>query len=438
MTEQAGTLIFLQLNEINFDLVEKYVATHNLPGFKRLLSDFRRVETFAEKKYEELEPWIQWISAHSGKTYGEHRIFRLGDAANSTLPQIFELLEQRGLKVGAISPMNARNDMAHPAYFVPDPWTMTPSDASGFSRRLTAMLRQTVNENAQGRVSKSSLLTIGEAFARTFTWRGGLQLLRLIGRSKGRQWIKAMVLDQLIHMVHLYQLRRCRPDVSFVFFNAGAHVQHHYLFNSPHVASSARNPAWYVSPDVDPFLEMLQAYDHMLMDYMALTERGARLIVATGLTQVAYDRVKFYYRLKDHTSFLAALGIQAAQVLPRMTRDFEVVFADAAQAQLAAEMLQGVRMERDQLPLFGDIENRGASLFVTLTYPTEILPTDNAVFAGGVVPGLLQHVAFVAIKNGMHSPKGFAFFSPAALASPPAAPVHVAALFQLTLDAAGV
>jgi hypothetical protein len=436
---KSGSLIVLQLNEVNFDLVARYIDQHTLPGFRALLKDFNRVETYAEKRYEELEPWIQWVSAHSGLPYDEHRIFRLGDAVNSQVRQIFELMEQQGLKVGAISPMNARNELTQPAYFIPDPWTATPSDSSGFSRRLTAMLQQTVNENAQGRVGLRSLVTIGEATLRSFDMTGTALLMKLILQAKGRQWIKALVLDQLIHLVHLHLLRKTSPDVSFVFLNAGAHIQHHYLFNSPHAGTTAKNPAWYAPPGVDPVLDMLKVYDRILLDYQTMSaKRGTQLIVATGLTQVAYDRVKFYYRLRHHAQFLTHLGVAAKQVLPRMTRDFEALFDDEAKARDAAALLSGVRMVRDGLPLFGDIEDRGASLFVTLTYPHEILPNDTVVYAGGTFGPVLPHVAFVAVKNGMHSSKGFVFCSPSIQARLPAEAVHVSALFGLTLQAAGL
>lgn len=429
-------LVVLQLNEVNFDLVERYLCRHELPAFRRLLTAFQRVETFAEKKYDELEPWIQWVSAHTGRTFREHGVFRLGDGAQCNLPQVFELLEQKGLSVGAVSPMNARNELRHPAYFIPDPWTATRSDESGFSQRLTAMLQQTVNDNSQGRISKKSLMAIGEAALRTLNPTRTARLVKLILRSRGRQWVKALVLDQLIHMVHLYFLRSRKPDVSFVFMNAGAHIQHHYLFNSVFADATTRNPEWYVPTQADPILEMLVTYDAILQDYLAMCDAGDQLMVATGLTQVPYNRVKFYYRLKDHARFLNALGIAHAQVLPRMTRDFEVTFHTRADAEHAARVLSSVRLVRDGVAMFGTVEDRGLSLFVTLTYPTEIQESDSAVCESGEVTDVYRHVTFVAIKNGMHSTKGFAFLSPGTVDSAPTQPVHVACLFGLTIEAA--
>jgi hypothetical protein len=436
---RRGPLVMLQLNEINFDLVARYMEVVPLPGFRQLLTVFKRCETFAEDKYEELEPWIQWVSAFSGKRYAEHGVFRLGDGTKSQLPQIFEILEQHGLRIGAISPMNTRNELKRPAYFIPDPWTSTASDSAGFSRRLTAMLQQTVNENAQGKISLRSLVTLAEAIARSFDLRGTLTLLSYIFRTRRKAWYKSLVLDQLIHRVHVYLLRKTRPDVSFVFLNAGAHIQHHYYFNSRFVDGPHRNPDWYVTPGADPVLDMLVVYDKVVQDYLGLCAAGGGdLIVATGLSQVPYDRVKFYYRLKSHIRFVEALGLSPLSVMPRMTRDFEILFTDAASAAGAAKVLASARVVRDDAPLFGDIEIRDKSLFVTLTYPREIIAGDRVCFDGGFIDDLPNQVAFVAIKNGMHCTKGYAFFSPGSPAQPPAEPVHVASLFRLTMDAAGV
>jgi Type I phosphodiesterase / nucleotide pyrophosphatase len=429
-------LIVVQLNEVNFDVVERYLRQHRLPALERLVRGFKRIETYAEPEYANLEPWIQWVSAQTGKTYGEHGVFRLGDIVKTDLPQVFEALEARGLRVGALSPMNASNRLRAPAYFVPDPWTDTASDGSGFSRRLTEMLRQTVNDNATQRVSWRSKFTILEALLRSFDPVRTTRLLAAIVASRRKPWTKSLILDQLIHLLHRSLCARGRPDVSFVFLNAGAHIQHHYFFNSAHAGSSLRNPAWYIDGNADPVLDMLIAYDRILADYIQQAAEGVRLIVATGLTQVPYDRVKYYYRLSDHASFLERAGITGATVLPRMTRDFELTFADAAAAKQASELLRAMRLARDDKPVFGEVDERGASLFVTLTYADEIRPDDALVSGDRRIADFGRMVAFVAIKNGMHSSKGFVFVSPDTPAVLPAGPVHVSALYDLTLQAA--
>src|SRR5262245_30789850 len=92
-------LVLLELNEINFDLAQRYVNKLALSNLRRLL-DCRWIRTSSEDRYDLLEPWIQWVSAHSGLTALEHGIVRLGDIVQSKVPQIFEQLEAAGLKIG--------------------------------------------------------------------------------------------------------------------------------------------------------------------------------------------------------------------------------------------------------------------------------------------------------------------------------------------------
>ena len=143
-------LIVLELNEINFEWIERYAIKGELPEFRRLLDEHGFVETTSEVEYAMCEPWIQWVSAHSGKTFSEHGIFRLGDAVDSGIEQIWKTLENKGVSVGAISPMNAENDLKNPAFFIPDPWTDTPVSGGCAAKVLCEAVRRIVNANAGG------------------------------------------------------------------------------------------------------------------------------------------------------------------------------------------------------------------------------------------------------------------------------------------------
>ena len=419
-------LLLIELNEINFDVAKTYVDKLGLAAFGRLVAG-RSILTSAEANYEELEPWIQWPSVHSGLSSAEHGIFRLGDMVGTRVPQMFEQLEQQGLRVGCISPMNAENRLRAPAYFVPDPWTQTSSDGSWWSRSLAAAIAQVVNDNAQGRIEPKHALRLAMGllrFARPSHYGLYVQLARSI---RGAPWRKALLLDLFLHDLHWHLFRTKAPDFSTVFFNAGAHIQHHYFFNSSAVQQEGlRNPTWYVKADVDPVAEMLHVYDHILADYLELPD--VAVIVATGLSQRPYDRVKFYYRLKSHSAFLDVLGVAHRAVLPRMTRDFLVQFENDLLATTAAEQLAKVKVVENGEPLFGVVERRGDELFVTLTYPHEIRPDLMIELDGRRLP-LAPHVAFVAIKNGMHQSKGFAYFTPGLERVIPPDGAHVKALY---------
>jgi len=430
--------LFVQLNEINFDLVNSYLSFSKENKFKYLKeikNSFASFETYSEDKYENLEPWIQWTSVSLGKTFSEHRIFRLGDIVNfSKEKQLFEKIEEKGFKVGAISSMNAANRLKKPSYFISDPWTDTYSDNSNFSKRISLMLRQTVNENASSRLSLNSILTIVEIILRTLHYKKTFFLIKLIFSSLIKPWKKSLVLDYLLHLLHIYLYKKKSPNFSSIFFNAGAHIQHHYFFNAKYLDKLQQNPSWYIHPNADPFEDMLEVYDKIISDYLDLSKKNKILCVATGLRQIPYNTKKFYYRLKNHSLFLKNIGVKFIKVLPRMTRDFEIVFSSNKDRDTAKAILENLKSKRDDINIFDEIELRENSLFVTLTYPNEIKKNDFIIIDNKEKINFFDQVVFVAIKNGMHDSTGYVFFSPNTNLDLPKYKFHVSKLHNLILS----
>lgn len=430
-------LIFVQLNEVNFDVVEHHIQNGaGLPNFERLQRSLVRADTVAESEYDLLEPWIQWVSVYTGKSFADHNIFRLGESADqSACPeQIFKTLEQRGLQVGAVASMNALNNLEKASYFVPDPWTPTSVTGNGFVRRFYDMIRQTVSQNSSGKISIRSLLILIETALRTLNVKQTSALALLALSCFKKPWQKAVALDRLVHMVHLKLWRAAKPDCSFVFLNAGAHVQHHYFFNSDHAQHPLKNPAWYVRPDADPLFDTLLEYDRILGDYLDMANLGTQLVVATGLSQKPYDRLKFYYRLSGHADFLRTCGVTFAGVSPLMTRDFVVSFANQSDATSAFKILGSLAHKSTGKKLFGDFQAKEDSLFLSLVYPDEILPDDEFVLEDGSAHNLGRQVDFVALKNGMHATEGVCYFSQNDKFKAPDKPVDVKQLHNLVMS----
>ena len=428
-------IIFLELNEINFDVVTFYIKRGEcLPGFNKLIKQ-GIVTTKSESEYRNLEPWVQWPSVHTGKTYREHKVFRLGDFVNSTDEQFFERVEKAGFSVGAISPMNASNKLKNPAYFIPDPWTQTPSDNSFFSKIITDAIIQAVNDNSQSKLTLKTILKIGLAFVGLVRPTRYIPMAKFAFNSRGKRWRRALFLDMLLFEIHKTLFERKNPNFSTLFLNAGAHIQHHYFFNSAYVDSSKlKNPGWYIRKDEDPFIEMLKVYDKMLIDLLELP--NTEIIVATGLSQKPFEQLKFYYRLKDHESFLKKVGIEFADVVTRMTRDFLVSFDTEDQAKKGEEQLSKI-LVNNEVKLFDEIDNRGKDIFVVLTYPSEIT-NKTTISYSGKESQLSDLVTFVAIKNGEHQSKGFAYFSNGVSEFAPPQDSHVAKIHDVVLQFFGI
>jgi hypothetical protein len=326
--------------------------------------------------------------------------------------------------------MNAENRLKNPAYFIPDPWTSTVPDKTWWSRNLSSAISQAVNDNAKSKITLKSAIILGLGLLRFSRARNYKLYIKLLIGVKKRPWNKALLFDLFLSDIHMNFINSRPSDLSVIFFNAGAHIQHHYLLNAQPVKAKTKilNPSWYVAGDVDPVLDMLEVYNQMLSSYIALGGMG--LMLATGLSQVPYDRLKYYYRLSDHKRFLDLLGIKFKSVLPRMTRDFLVEFENKSQMEDAVKKLGNISLAGDGLRLFGAIEERDLSAFVTLTYQNEINESSQ-VLIDGMPVSVFDHVVFVALKNGMHSQKGYVFQNGCISGKLPLDGSHVRELFNL-------
>lgn len=397
-------IIQIELNEVNFDFVKSYCSSGKLPALDRLIRAHGLIETTSEQAYEKLEPWIQWVTAHTGLTFENHKVSRLGDVIDRPdLRQLWEVLEDNGQSVGAISPMNARNACQSPAFFVPDPWTGGSVVGSPILRRLYSAISQLVKDNAQGRVEKSSLVWLGVGlirYARPVNYALYLSIIALAIRNR---WARALILDLLLADVFMCETRSHDPDFTTLFLNAAAHIQHHHLFDSTVYSGPHRNPDWYHEPK-DPVLHVYQLYDKVI-GQIAKAFPNHRLMVATALHQIPHSEKFFYWRLLHHQNFLSELGITFERVEPRMSRDFLVVCRDAQEAERAQLSLAEVRAD-DGTILFS-VDNRGSSLFVMLQYSADIPTTLGYGTTMRRFTGLRAKCAFVAIKNGAHDGTGY-------------------------------
>jgi hypothetical protein len=421
----VARLLFLELNELNFEYVEHYAQRGQLPAFAGVLDSHGYARTRSEELYEHIEPWIQWITVHTGKPYREHGVFRLGDGAQSGLRQIWEELAARGLRVGAFSPMNAPA-VPDAAFFVPDPWTRTSVTAPALMRRAYEAICQAVGDNAQGRITPQSALQLLLGLLRYGRFKNWPAYFSEGFSGLKSHWPRAIFLDRFLGDCFLHLWRRTRPDFATLFLNGAAHIQHHCMFNSPAYRGPNRNPAWYLAPEVDPVLKIYRLYDALLAECLQLAERP-RVMIATGLHQDPVEEPVFYWRLREHAGFLKRIGCEFASVEPRMSRDFLVNCTDDGQSARVAAVLRSGKAA-DGTALF-EADNRGSSVFVTLSYPHEIAAPFRAQFADTSVEDLSKEVVFVAIKNGHHNGIGY-FLDTAVRATPQSAPIPLSDLWR--------
>lgn len=400
--------ILLGLNELNFEYIRFYSDKGLLPNFKKIFSHYKVVETESEIEYKLLEPWIQWATVYTGKTYAEHQIFRLGDITSSDEIQIFEFLESKGYRVGAVSPFNAKNVLNSPDFFIPDPWTITKVSGNWLVKSLYKAVHQSVNDNASGKLSIRTLATLIIGVLKVVPIRNyPIYLKYFLHRNK--PGMKAVILDGLLADTFLYLYKKHKPDFSNLFLNSGAHIQHHYLFNSSAYNGTLSNPEWYCKNTYDPLIVILKQYDRIIGELM---KTKTNIFLATGLHQQPHESLTYYWRINEHEEFIQKLELKGVEkVLPRMSRDFLVEFDTIESALKGEQILNSFIMDKDQTKIF-EVDNRGKSLFIELIYPSEINEMDS--ISSNKTPLFIKNfkafISFVAIKNGEHNGIGYFAF----------------------------
>ena len=346
--------IIIQLNEMNFDLVRKYVKDNNFVGFKKLFS-LRSYKTNSEKKYEHLEPWIQWYSFYSGLSYKQHKVLHLGDSLRKSHNTFLDDLCDEGLRVGTFGSMNLKPNNKF-KIFIPDPWSEAESDKSFSSRIVSKTMKKIVNKNANLKINISDLIGVVIMIGVPNSIRQSSIIFKsIISFLIKKRHLLASYFDYIFCNYSLKQIKTKKLDMSLIFLNGFAHVQHHYLLSSHKV--KGENPEWYMSKNDDPVKESLKIYD-LLIDNILHKYKEYEIYFITGLSQVPYSKPELYWRFKNHENILKKFFSFEFSVIPRMTRDFELKLKKSSDVSKAMNFLKNAKVtyKNKQHAAFGFID----------------------------------------------------------------------------------
>ncbi len=123
-TRKYKRVVQIEMNEISSSVIDSLIAKGLLPNFARLQREWTFLKTTSETDYEHLEPWIQWVTAHTGKTFEEHGIFHLSDVHQLKQKQIWETLSEQHIESGIVGSMNVLRRNTEGGIFFSDPWAI--------------------------------------------------------------------------------------------------------------------------------------------------------------------------------------------------------------------------------------------------------------------------------------------------------------------------
>jgi len=411
-----ATVILLEFNELTPAVVERFVREGKLPNFERFYEESNVYVTDAQEAQDKLNPWIQWVTVHSGLSFAEHGVSHLGEGQKLTRKCVWDLLSDANLPVWVCGSMNPRFDAPLNGYLLPDPWTTTvapyPDELLPYFRFVQRNVQEHTNEHVPLTPAEYAGFVTFMVKRGLSTWTVGSIVKQLMHeRLAGGRWKRAVLLDKLQWDVFRFYYRKLRPAFATFFLNSTAHLQHKYWRNmEPEhftIRPSSAEQAEYESAILFGYQEM----DKLLGRFMALAGRDTTLMLCTALGQqpcLIYEDQggKTFYRPRDFARVLSFAGVRAAyRVSPVMSEQFHVLFETEQAAHEAEFQLRALQVDGTPAML---VSRDGATLFsgCKIFRP---LAQEAVLRAGSGTATRFFDLFYQAdgLKSGMHHPDGF-------------------------------
>ena len=401
-------MLLIELNEFNCDLLRNIARTHQLSHLQEALS-WNRAATWTSDEYESgfLEPWVQWVSVHTGVASSQHAVKNLGDVPNLAEDQIWERWSTHGLTSIVWGVMNGNRRNANACkVFVPDPWTFSEDAYPDHYRGLIALPRYLAKNYLD--FSKLTAARKGFDLVRTLmvSTRGSdfIDGLRIFWRGV-RQFgmtnaVFIVFFEYLSAMAFIGAVEQNRPDAAIVFINMLAHVQHHYWRADD---GSACPQIVFAATATDEILGKILSRCKDLVG-------NGRVVLMNALSQTCTieEPPWILYRPNNHANLVSFLGIRAARVEPLMTYDAHVFFANAEDASSGATILQGASVDRKPLFFVEPDAHDPLKLFYRIAM-TDPIGSDAEFTYRNLAARFADHFTAIVQRTGKHNQNGDLF-----------------------------
>ena len=414
----TGPVIILEFNELTPSLMDRFIAQGELPGFERLRSESIECITDADESPPALEPWIQWVSVHTGLSYEKHQIFELDSAHKLDVPRIWDLVADEDGRAWVCGSMNAavRSRKPQNLHVLPDPWSSNVHPLpEGVYDPYVHLVRTYVQE-----YTRSSVPLGAADYLRfmAFMAQNGLSaktVLEAVGqlaseRTGAFRWRRATILDRLQWDLFKHVYRKTEPTLATFFLNSTAHYQHYYWRNMDPSQFAARDTKEREAEYANAILFGYKKMDEIVQDCLSLAGPQATIILCSALGQqplVKYDATggKQIFKIKEIEPFLQFASIEAAcTYTPVMAEEFNLTFHSEQDAEDAEKKLKALRAPDGSSLMMVRREN--SKLFCGCAVITS--QPDDATVTAGNRNSLFRDIFYPVegVKSGMHHPDG--------------------------------
>jgi len=417
-------VLLLELNEINWRLLDPLIAKGALPAFSFLKERGAYGTTVSIDEGDHLDPWITWTTVYTGKSQEEHGVLFLEQPPETIrAKRIWEVAEESGLSIGVYGSLNSWPPRPVKGFWVPGTFAQDPET---FPKKLQPIqelnLKYTRGYNYGAFRSEDGLL--GKAAMGMRLAMLGLRLSTaletLVHLTKERfdskiAW-KRVGFQPLINFdIFVRLLRKYQPALATFHTNHVAHYQHLYW--------RAMQPD--VFPDA-PLPEEREIYrgaiehgyriaDRILSDALDAIDGETVLIVASSMGQQPYINPSFasgkrLLRLRSFETIIDLLGLEGQiRVVPTMADQFNIYAVTQEVLEVVARIFTGAYIETPAQPMFYT-QRTGNSLTICVRQFNGVSEHSVCHFPrnGGAKEARFGDLVevFTHAKSGCHHPEG--------------------------------
>ena len=351
-------LLLFEINECSFKFFIYGSKKYNFPKIYEFLKKNEiKIITQDKKEGLNLDPWVQWVSVHTGVPSSQHKVFRMGQVLSKGISQIWDVLQKKKITVllWGLFNSNLRNT-ENINLFYPDPWSFTQK---AYPREFNSflILPRYYGKNYPN-VSIFKLLIYTIIFFRKiifskiffYLFKNSLNFIKILFITKAKSFNLYFLLDLLSLLIVCKQIKKKKSDLAIISLNAFAHYQHNYWDEKKYEFYYF----WYLNKIVEQCQIIEKNYNSV--------------IIFNGFSQKKIKPL-YYLRPKNIKNFLDMLNINFLKAEQNMTTGVTVFFDKKVDKNNAICILKSISFFNQ-------------SLFEVLDYPetNKIFYKFNCVF----------------------------------------------------------
>ncbi|MEN9577171.1 MAG: hypothetical protein RJA70_180 [Pseudomonadota bacterium] len=391
-------LLLIELNEFNDSLLRDAARDLRLSNIQKIF-DLSHCKAKTDDPYESdlLEPWVQWVSIHTGTPSSVHQVKHLGDVPSLKFPQVWETLSRAGVTTGIWGVLNGSrgHETEHNEFFLPDPWTFSEAAHPQALEALLGLPRYAATNRLRmfgpelaWHVLKCFKVLLKHSLFEAFVRE--LPAVVKVGMKHRREFVGFCLFEYLSGLLFLEYWGRYRPQFGVVFLNGLAHLQHYYW----HGVDYARN---------ERLAYGLRLVDKFLGQVLETIGPETRLVVSSGLSQEnTNDEPEWVsYRPRDHATFLRGVGVAFKSVEPLMSYDALIFFGSADDKLQALAKLRSAKVGNQSLFLVEEYPLEPLKLFYRFQF-TQPVGAEAGCSLAGVDFEFGKFFSKIVTRTGRH------------------------------------